>query len=267
MQHAPAQGEHSHPQNNLEMSLREQLLAAGASASVSSPYPQPPLAGAPGPEHPYSAIDSPSPNDNLDPNVAHQQHAPYAHMSGDSAGDDGSSPQGGKGKRELSTSKRAAQNRAAQRAFRQRKEGYIKKLEEQVKEFQNMEQNYRTLQSENFQLREYILNLQSRLLESSSDIPPAPAHIELPSSSGAPRTSRDPHPTGSPFQGQSQSQSLPRHGDRQDPLMHLQAAAAQAEGRPPHQSMYGLGGGADYSNKRLRTDGPGTSGVDSKGGL
>ncbi|KAK1066528.1 hypothetical protein LTR12_001759 [Friedmanniomyces endolithicus] len=267
MQHAPAQGEHSHPQNNLEMSLREQLLAAGASASVSSPYPQPPVAGAPGPEHPYSAIDSPSPNDNLDPNVAHQQHAPYAHMSGDSAGDDGSSPQGGKGKRELSTSKRAAQNRAAQRAFRQRKEGYIKKLEEQVKEFQNMEQNYRTLQSENFQLREYILNLQSRLLESSSDIPPAPAHIELPSSSGAPRTSRDHHPTGSPFQGQSQQQSLPRHGDRQDPLMHLQAAAAQADGRPPHQSMYGLGGGADYSNKRSRTDGPGASSVDSKGGL
>jgi len=154
-----------------------------------------------------------------------------------------------------------------QRAFRQRKEGYIKKLEEQVKEFQNMEQNYRTLQSENFQLREYILNLQSRLLESSSDIPPAPAHIDLPSSSSAPRTSRDSHPTGSPFQGQSQPQSLPRHGDRQDPLMHLQAAAAHAEGRPPHQSMYGLGSGADYPNKRSRTDGPGASGVDSKGGL
>ncbi|TKA49305.1 hypothetical protein B0A55_13140 [Friedmanniomyces simplex] len=265
MQHAPAQGEHSHPQNNLEMSLREQLLAAGASGSVSSPYPQPPLAGAPGPEHPYQPTDSPSPHDNLDPNAAHQQQAPYAHMSGDSAGDDGLSPQGGKGKRELSTSKRAAQNRAAQRAFRQRKEGYIKKLEEQVKEFQNTEQNYRTLQSENFQLREYILNLQSRLLESSSDIPPAPAHIELPSSSSLARASRDSHPAESPYQGQSQS--LPRHSDRQDPLMHLQAAAAQAEGRPQHQSMYGLGGGAEYSNKRARTDGGGASGGDSKGGL
>lgn len=74
-------------------------------------------------------------------------------MSGDSAGDDGLSPDARKGKRELSTSKRAAQNRAAQRAFRQRKEGYIKKLEEQVKEFQNMEHNYKALQNENYQLR------------------------------------------------------------------------------------------------------------------
>lgn len=66
-----------------------------------------------------------------------------------------------------------------QRAFRQRKEGYIKKLEEQVKDYQNMETNYRALQNENYQLREYILNLQSRLLESDSSFPPAPSHINL----------------------------------------------------------------------------------------
>lgn len=84
-----------------------------------------------------------------------------------------------KGKRELSTSKRAAQNRAAQRAFRQRKEGYIKKLEEQVKDFQNMEHNYKTLQNENYQLREYILSLQSRLLENQADFPPPPSHVNL----------------------------------------------------------------------------------------
>ncbi|KAK4956512.1 hypothetical protein LTR10_006039 [Elasticomyces elasticus] len=241
----------------LEMSLREQLLAAGASGSVPSPYPQPPSAGAPGPEHPYQVSDSPSPNDNLDPNVAHQQ-APYAHMSGDSAGDDGLSPGGGKGKRELSTSKRAAQNRAAQRAFRQRKEGYIKKLEEQVKEFQTMETNYRTLQGENYQLREYILSLQSRLLESSSDIPPAPAHIDMQRSSSASRASREPHAAAeSPYQGQNQQQAHhARHDERQDPSQ-IQAGAMHEDhaSRSQHQSMYGLGADADYSNKRSRLDG------------
>ncbi|KAI7639497.1 hypothetical protein KC319_g14382, partial [Hortaea werneckii] len=182
MQHAPAQQEHN-PQN-LELSLREHLLAASGSGQQGnpSPYPNPPQPGD-HPHHPYQHSDSASPHDphaQLDPNVAHhQQHqAPYAHMSaGEPAGDEGdlSPGQSGKaGKRELSTSKRAAQNRAAQRAFRQRKEGYIKKLEEQVKDFQNMEQNFRSLQNENYQLREYILNLQSRLLETQSDIPPAP---------------------------------------------------------------------------------------------
>ncbi|KAJ6153585.1 BZIP transcription factor [Penicillium chermesinum] len=42
------------------------------------------------------------------------------------------------GKRELSTSKRAAQNRAAQRAFRQRKETYIRKLEDENRSIQDL---------------------------------------------------------------------------------------------------------------------------------
>lgn len=48
-----------------------------------------------------------------------------------------------------------------------------------MKDYQNMETNYRALQNENYQLREYILNLQSRLLESDSSFPPAPSHINL----------------------------------------------------------------------------------------
>ncbi|KAK4547721.1 hypothetical protein LTR36_000679 [Oleoguttula mirabilis] len=270
MQHAPAQ--------NLEMmfshqDLREQLLAAGTNQS---PYPPPPTAGAQGPEHPYQASDSASPHDHLDPNVAQQQQAPYAQMSGgDSAGDDGLSPSGSKGKRELSTSKRAAQNRAAQRAFRQRKEGYIKKLEEQVKDFQNMEQNYRSLQNENYQLREYILNLQSRLLETQSDIPPAPSHVNLNSSSAPPAASS----SGAPGPANTADQNLRRdmvqhaHPPEQRPHEHdaisqLQAAAAQADAvQPLHQSPYGLGGGADpYPNKRQRLDEEGAPGGDVRAG-
>ena len=90
--------------------LREQLLAAGASGSGPPPYP--PSSTAPAnAEHPYQPSDSASPHDQYDPSSGAQP--PYG-MSGDSAGDDGLSPDARKGKRELSTSKRAAQNRAAQ---------------------------------------------------------------------------------------------------------------------------------------------------------
>jgi len=275
MQNAPAlAAAQEHPQN-LEMSLREHLLAASGSGSNPSPYPPPPNAGAPGPELPYQPSESASPHDHLDLNVAQQQHqAPYAQMSGDSAGDDGLSPQGGKGKRELSTSKRAAQNRAAQRAFRQRKEGYIKKLEEQVKDFQNMEQNYRALQNENYQLREYILNLQSRLLDSSTDVPPAPSHINLASSSSASMatSSRAPVDTAGDQRYSADSERLGRsehrQSDQRDPISQLQAAAAQADAatRQQHESPYGLGGGADYANKRVRME-EGGPGGEAKGAL
>lgn len=90
--------------------LREHLLAAGASGSGPPPYP-PSSAPPPSTENPYQPSDSASPHDQYEPNSGGQ--APYG-MSGDSTGDDGLSPDARKGKRELSTSKRAAQNRAAQ---------------------------------------------------------------------------------------------------------------------------------------------------------
>lgn len=66
-----------------------------------------------------------------------------------------------------------------QRAFRQRKEGYIKKLEEQVREANQMQESYKLIQSENYQLRDYIINLQSRLIESQGEeaVPPPPIQL------------------------------------------------------------------------------------------
>ncbi|RMD45009.1 hypothetical protein DV735_g18, partial [Chaetothyriales sp. CBS 134920] len=93
-------------------------------------------------------------------------------------GDNSTDGRKGYGKRELSTSKRAAQNRAAQRAFRQRKEGYIKKLEEQVRDYQVLSENFKAVQSENYQLRDYIINLQSRLLETQGEVPPPPSNVD-----------------------------------------------------------------------------------------
>ncbi|KAK4450125.1 putative transcription factor kapC [Podospora aff. communis PSN243] len=94
------------------------------------------------------------------------------------------SAEGRKAKRELSQSKRAAQNRAAQRAFRQRKEGYIKKLEQQVREFGEREANYKTIEAENHALRDYVMHLQSLLLDTKGEYPPPPANVNLGPSHG-----------------------------------------------------------------------------------
>ncbi|KAL8954079.1 MAG: hypothetical protein Q9222_000092 [Ikaeria aurantiellina] len=113
---------------------------------------------------------------NIDPAIA------GSGVMGSTAGDsgaDGNQSDSKKGKRELSTSKRAAQNRAAQRAFRQRKEGHIKQLEAQVKDYDVLSDNYKTLQAENYQLRDYIISLQSRLIESQGEVPQPPSNIDI----------------------------------------------------------------------------------------
>lgn len=75
--------------------------------------------------------------------------------------------------RPLSGTKRAAQNRMAQRAFRQRKEIYIKDLEERAKEVDALKQTIENLKEENTQLRNYSLALQAKLIE-QPDVPSPP---------------------------------------------------------------------------------------------
>ncbi|KAL2267583.1 hypothetical protein VTJ83DRAFT_4860 [Remersonia thermophila] len=86
---------------------------------------------------------------------------------------------GRKAKRPLSTSKRAAQNRAAQRAFRQRKEHYIKQLEQKVRDAEQLDANYKALQAEHYSLREYTLRLQALLIDTQGDCPPPPPGVSL----------------------------------------------------------------------------------------
>ncbi|KAF2153693.1 hypothetical protein K461DRAFT_114677 [Myriangium duriaei CBS 260.36] len=148
------------------------------------------------------------------------------------------------GRRELSTTKRAAQNRAAQRAFRQRKEAYITKLEKQVQDYHAMEEEFKQLQHENYELREYILSLQSRLLESSAELPPPPSRVHLGQPGHHQRSphSVEPHRMDIDPQTQghiSQSQPAPtasmagptqpaEDGITQAAVEQLQAAAAEA---------------------------------------
>ncbi|EAQ88127.1 hypothetical protein CHGG_04746 [Chaetomium globosum CBS 148.51] len=75
----------------------------------------------------------------------------------------GDSADGRKAKRELSQSKRAAQNRAAQ----------------QVRDLGDLESTSKTLQAENYALRDYILRLQSRLLDTQGEYPQPPPGISL----------------------------------------------------------------------------------------
>ncbi|KAK1140150.1 hypothetical protein N8T08_010627 [Aspergillus melleus] len=163
--------------DHTDQMLHDQLLAAQQHLT----HPQQTRPQPPPPQPPHMQPNNTSPRDqnNIDPAISGAsmlsgppQTPPQPEPTG---------PESPKtyGKRPLSTSKRAAQNRAAQRAFRQRKESYIRKLEEQVKEYDNMSDGFKALQAENYQLREYIINLQSRLLDSQGEVPELPGNIDL----------------------------------------------------------------------------------------
>jgi hypothetical protein len=135
-----------------------------------------------------------------------------------------------------------------------------------------MEQSFKALQDENYQLREYILNLQARLLDNQTEFPPAPSNINL--SAGTPAAASNnsaeqqlrremqqqqqqqppPPPTPQqppPPQPQQQQQSAPpppprapvvarEDASRHDGLSQLQAAAAVSvdEAQSPAASEY-----------------------------
>ncbi|RLV96028.1 hypothetical protein JA1_000619 [Spathaspora sp. JA1] len=77
--------------------------------------------------------------------------------------------------RAVSATKRAAQNRNAQRAFRERKDLYVKELEAKAAEVDKLRQTIEELRNENSHLRDYTIALQSRVIElspqSQSSIP------------------------------------------------------------------------------------------------
>ena len=93
-----------------------------------------------------------------------------------------------------------------------RKEGHIKQLEAQVKDYNNLHENYKAVQAENYQLRDYIINLQSRLIESQGEFPQPPPNIDIPRTSG-------------PSHQQMQAPTAPMGSST---VNQLQASAAQA---------------------------------------
>ncbi|KAL9604384.1 MAG: hypothetical protein Q9219_000572 [cf. Caloplaca sp. 3 TL-2023] len=166
-------------ESSADQHLRERLLAQGLNGGSSS-------GGGGGQtlsrieQHHHQPHQALHPHDdNIDPAIAGSGMMDMGGGGGGAHSADGNQSDGKKGKRELSTSKRAAQNRAAQRAFRQRKEGHIKDLEAQVKDYNSLSESYKALQAENFQLRDYIITLQSRLIEAQGELPQPPSNIEI----------------------------------------------------------------------------------------
>ncbi|KAI4727529.1 hypothetical protein E4T49_04682 [Aureobasidium sp. EXF-10728] len=165
-----------------EMSLRDQLIAA--QNNHAPPQPQQPHQHAQ-PTNSYNAHQShqQSIHHHHNPAMAIQPYG-MTHESPDLSlpHTDPADPntQGaaagkkGRAQRELSNTKRAAQNRAAQRAFRLRKEQHINKLEDDLKQYLVMEENFKTLQRENGALRDYITLLQSKMTEKNISFPPTP---------------------------------------------------------------------------------------------
>ncbi|POR38823.1 Putative transcription factor kapC [Tolypocladium paradoxum] len=162
------------------------------------------------------------------------------------------SPDGRKAKRELSQSKRAAQNRAAQRAFRQRKEGYIKKLEQQVREYNDMEQSFKAMQSENYALREYVIHLQSRLLDVQGEFPQPPPNINLSQPTAAP-------PQPPPTSGPEQTPGNPGAGTPLEAVAQAVAGLAAQEQMAENQQPYASRGEEDTRtaeeiNRQIKTE-------------
>lgn len=73
---------------------------------------------------------------------------------------------------------------------------------------------YKTLQTENYQLRDYIINLQSRLLETQGEIPPAPAGVDLNRPHSEPSNANQPQPRQSQHATQLESPQQPQSSPR-----------------------------------------------------
>ncbi|PIA17786.1 hypothetical protein COEREDRAFT_6983 [Coemansia reversa NRRL 1564] len=83
-------------------------------------------------------------------------------------------------RRSINSSKRAAQNRAAQRAFRMRRERYVAGLEEKARNYDKLETAYMDIQRENYYLRTRVHKLQSEAsilrshIATSAPVSPSP---------------------------------------------------------------------------------------------
>lgn len=128
------------------------------------------------------------------------------------------------------------------------------------------------MQTENYQLRDYIINLQSRLLETQGEVPPAPAGVDL---------SNRPHgemPSLNPNLQQQQHQQQPEQqqpqqqspgssnngglSERQIGELQMAAQAAAAAQNGPNAGKHaGQFDAGDYSSeKRQKVEGEASQG-------
>ncbi|KAJ2689938.1 hypothetical protein GGH99_002728, partial [Coemansia sp. RSA 1285] len=100
-------------------------------------------------------------------------------------------------RRNINSSKRAAQNRAAQRAFRLRRERYVAGLEEKARSYDRLEAAYIEMQRENLQLRSRLNKIQSENSILRTHLTAAGTHASSPSPPTASTTALVPRQTSS----------------------------------------------------------------------
>ena len=120
-----------------------------------------------------------------------------------------------------------------------------------MRDLHALEESYKAIQAENYQLRDYIINLQSRLIESQGEFPQPPSNINLPHPQGD--TSR----SGETYQPLPQSSpTIPAPAVSQ---LQTQASAAQAvvnlgSGKHHHEEAAYLSANGVSSPKRLKSE-------------
>lgn len=247
--------------------LHDQLLAAQHQLQQGRPQ------GGPQQQHLQPNTASTRDQANIDPAIsgaAMLSAAPQTPTQPHQGSPDDGTPKS-YGKRELSTSKRAAQNRAAQvclhfqslsklddpltvqkRAFRQRKETYIRKLEEENKQTENIREQLKHLIGENYSLREYVINLQSRLMDLQAEVPKIPGNIDL---SQPPRHELALAAGLSGGASAASAGQQPQHpGPANDDMNSLNRIAVAGLGMRKHPDDGNFMGNNFQPNKRVRGD-------------
>lgn len=113
----------------------------------------------------------------------------------------------------------------------------------------------KSLVGENYQLREYIINLQSRLLEAQGEVPELPANIDL----SQPRTTEMALASAG-VQNSSPSGTVPASGPPQHPgsvsddMNSLNRIAAATLGMRKHPDDNSFLNNNFQQNKRVRSD-------------
>lgn len=107
-----------------------------------------------------------------------------------------------------------------------------------MREFNSLSEEFKALQTENYQLRDYIISLQSRLLESQGEYPQPPSNIDIP------------HPRSSgPTSQQVPAPTAPMGSSAASPLQAATAQVMSDGRRQPDEPPYSRG---PFSNKRTR---------------
>lgn len=131
-----------------------------------------------------------------------------------------------------------------------------------MKQFEAMSESYKALQAENYQLREHIINLQSRLLDSQGEVPELPGNIDLsqprpempvPPSGAAPAPPGAPS-AATPQQAQPPHTPTPGPNDDLNSLNRIAVAGLGMRKHPHEEANYMASSFQANQPKRMRND-------------